>query len=84
MHSKYVFQQAEWNLQVFRFRSHRVETTEFAQDAVIYQDYVSAIRLRASPLDYLLAQLDIILTEWDTVIKASLEFLASFVSDLSS
>ena len=71
---------ADWNLQVFRFRSHRIETTDFAYDALIYQNYESATRLRSSPLDYLLSQVDIILNNWDNIINASSEFIQSFVS----
>jgi hypothetical protein len=79
MCSQYNFRRSDWNIQLFRFRSRRVQTTEYAFDALIYQDYDSAMRLRSSPLDYILSQLDLILANWDMVINASLEFLASFV-----
>ncbi len=79
MSSQYNFRMSDWNMQLFRFRSRRVQTTEFACDARIYRDYGSAMRLRSSPLDYIFSQLDLILTHWDMVINASLEFLASFV-----
>ncbi|KAL8789822.1 MAG: hypothetical protein Q9195_006657 [Heterodermia aff. obscurata] len=82
--SQYKFFMADWNLQVFRFRSHRIETTEFAYDALIYQNYENVTRLRSSPLDYLLSQVDIILNNWDTIINASSEFLLSFVSPRST
>jgi hypothetical protein len=71
---------ADWNLQVFRFRSRRVETTQFAYDALIYQNYENSTRLRSAPLDYLLSQLEVILTNWNALLTASSRFLESFVS----
>lgn len=71
---------ADWNLQVFRFRSRRVETTEFAYDALMYQNYENPSRLRSSPLDYVLSQLEFILANWDALLTASSRFLDSFVS----
>ena len=75
------FLKATWNLQVFRFRSRRLETTEFAYDALMYQNYESLTRLRSSPLDYLLSQLEFILTNWNALITVSSRFLDSFVSE---
>jgi hypothetical protein len=72
---------ADWNLQVFRFRSRRVETTQFAYDALIYQNYENSTRLRSAPLDYLLSQLEVILTNWNALLTASSRFLESFVSE---
>jgi hypothetical protein len=71
---------ADWNLQIFRFRSRRVETTEFAYDALMYQNYESSTRLRSAPLDYLLSQLEVVLTNWDALLTSSSRFLDSFVS----
>lgn len=78
--SKYNFRKADWNLQFFRFRARRLQTTVFAFDALVYQNYESEIKLKSSPLDYVLSQLDVILTNWDSVLNASLQFLSSFVS----
>lgn len=72
---------ADWNLQFFRFRSRRVETIDFAYDALIYQNYENPAKLRSSPLDYLLSQLEFILSNWDGLLMASSIFLESFVSD---
>jgi hypothetical protein len=74
------FLMADWNLQIFRFRSRRVETTEFAYDALMYQNYESSTRLRSAPLDYLLSQLEVVLTNWDALLTSSSRFLDSFVS----
>lgn len=78
--SKYHFRKADWNLQFFRFRSRRLQATDFAFDALIYQNYESEMKLKSSPLDYVLSQLDVVLTNWDSVLNASSQFLSSFVS----
>ncbi|KAK7185141.1 hypothetical protein DPSP01_000745 [Paraphaeosphaeria sporulosa] len=69
---------ADWNLQIFRFRSRRVETIEFAYDALIYQNYENSTKLRSAPLDYLLSQLEVILENWDALLVSSSRFLDSF------
>jgi hypothetical protein len=74
---------ADWNLQIFRFRSRRVETTEFAYDALMYQNYQNSARLRSAPLDYLLSQLEVILMNWNALMTASSRFLDSFVGGKS-
>lgn len=76
------FTKADWNLQFFRFRSRRLQTTEFAFDALVYQNYEGETKLRSSPLDYVLAQLEVILNNWDSLLDASLKFLSSFVRPL--
>ena len=76
--TEYHFHRSDWNFQLFRFRSRRVETTEYAFDALVYQDYDSPTKLRSSPLDYVFAQLDLMLTHWDVLLNASVEFLSSF------
>ena len=73
------FTKADWNLQFFRFRSRRLQTTEFAFDALVYQNYEGETKLKSSPLDYVLAQLEVVLNNWDTLLDASLKFLSSFV-----
>lgn len=78
--SKYLFRKVDWNLQFFRFRSRRLQHTVFAFDALIYQNYESETKLKSSPLDYVLSQLDVVLTNWDSVLNASSQFLSSFVS----
>lgn len=77
------FVKADWNLQFFRFRSRRLQTTEFAFDALVYQNYEGETKLRSSPLDYVLAQLEVVLNNWDSLLDASLKFLSSFVSPYS-
>jgi len=52
----------------------------FAYDALVYQNYESETKLKSTPLDYVLAQLDDISTNWDSVLNASSQFLFSFVS----
>jgi hypothetical protein len=74
------FLKADWNLQIFRFRSRRVETTEFAYDALMFQNYQNTARLRSAPLDYLLSQLEVVLENWNALLTASSHFLESFVS----
>ena len=73
------FTKADWNLQFFRFRSRRLQTTEFAFDALVYQNYEGETKLKSSPLDYVLAQLEVVLNSWDSLLDASLKFLSSFV-----
>lgn len=75
---------ADWNLQIFRFRSRRVETIEFAYDALIYQNYENSTKLRSAPLDYLLSQLEVILKSWDALLVSSSRFLDSFVSEIKT
>ncbi|CAI6303043.1 unnamed protein product [Periconia digitata] len=72
------FLMADWNMLLFRFRSRRVETTEYAYDALIYQNYENSTKLRSAPLDYLLNQLDFILTNWNNLLTVSTRFLESF------
>lgn len=78
--SQYNFHRADWNLQFFRFRSRRNQTTVFAYDALVYQNYESETKLKSAPLDYVLTQLDEIFTNSDSVLNASSQFLSSFVS----
>ena len=73
------FIRADWNLQFFRFRSRRLQTTEFAFDALVYQNYEGETKLRSSPLDYVLAQLEVVLNNWNSLLDASSQFLSSFV-----
>ena len=73
------FIKADWNLQFFRFRSRRLQTTEFALDALVYQNYDGETKLKSSPLDYVLAQLEVVLNNWDSLLNASSQFLSSFV-----
>ncbi|KAL9614083.1 MAG: hypothetical protein Q9167_001437 [Letrouitia subvulpina] len=76
--SQYNFRRADWTLQFFRFRSRRLQTTVFAYDALVYQNYESDIKLRSDPLDYVFAQLDSVLSNWESVLNASSQFLNSF------
>lgn len=78
--SQYNFHRADWNLQLFRVRSRRNQTTVFAYDALVYQNYESETKLKSSPLDYILTQLDDIFTNWDSILNVSSQFLSSFVS----
>ena len=80
LYSQLCFHKAEWNLQFFRFRSRRLQTTVFAFDALIYQNYESETKVKSAPLDYVFNQLDLILSNWDSVLNASLQFLSFFVS----
>ncbi len=63
----------------FRFRSRRLQTTEFAFDALVYQNYEGETKLKSSPLDCVLAQLEVVSNNWDSLLDASSQFLSSFV-----
>ncbi|KAL9047008.1 MAG: hypothetical protein Q9214_000305 [Letrouitia sp. 1 TL-2023] len=76
--SQYNFRRADWTLQFFRFRSRRLQTTVFAYDALVYQNFESEIKLRSDPLDYVFAQLDSVLSNWESALNASSQFLNSF------
>lgn len=52
----------------------------FAYDALIYQNYELDTKAKGTPLDYVFTQLDLVLSGWDSVLAASSQFLASFVS----
>lgn len=73
------FVKADWNLQIFRSRSRRLQNAVFANDALIYQNYTGHVRLRSSPIDYVLSQLEVILTNWESLLNASSQFLDTFV-----
>ena len=77
--SVYKFYYTDWNLHVFHRRSQRNQTVQYAHDALVYQNYDGPLKLRSSPIDYVMAQLDAILGNWETLLNASAEFLASFV-----
>ena len=53
---------------------------DFAFNALVYQNYESKTKLKSSPLDYVMSQLNVILTNWDLLLDASLLFLSSFMS----
>ncbi|QLI67461.1 uncharacterized protein G6M90_00g052210, partial [Metarhizium brunneum] len=76
--SRYDFYSADWNMQIFRFRSRRSETTIYAYDALIYQNYESEVKVKGTPLGYVFSQLDNVIGGWDSVLSASSRFLASF------
>lgn len=83
--SRVDFYHANWNLQLFRFRCRTLETTLFAYDALVYQNYDVEVKARASPLDYIFQQLEYMLENWEAILLTSSNFLSSFVSfkDLS-
>ena len=66
-------------MQFFRFRSRKLSTSVFATDALMYQNYDADVKLRSAPLDYVFNQLEVVLSNWESVLNASAQFLSSFV-----
>lgn len=73
------FYHADWNIQLVRSRSRFLETTLYAYDALVYQNYDIEVKARASPLDYVFQQLEYMLENWEALLLTSSNFLTSFV-----